>query len=155
MKRNQCMGILVLLFTGCGGGGSDPVTVFDFNGRWSGGLALVSDQCHLSVNPLNEIHTVTVMGDTVELVSTDGRTLEGSLSEEPGFEVSISDGAPFPTIDRVSYAALSEGRAYVIVSHSFSRPGGCVTEWAGEMVRFMPARRGAASVTAASARGDF
>ena len=128
--------LFLLALCSCGGGGEDETPrIPELDGTWSGTLDLILDQCFLEVNPLSEVHEVAIDGDAVSLISTDGRVLEGSATSNTSFDVSISDGQAFPTIDRITYTAISNGYAQVEVSHTLSRPGGCKTSWSGEMTR--------------------
>lgn len=133
MRRSIIL-ILVILFIGCGGGGgSDRDVIPNLEGTWRGSLSLILDQCSLAVDPLAEVHELSIEGDQVTLVAQDGRTLEGSATSGEEFEVEISDGSAFPTIDRVAYSSIVDGTAQVTVSHIYSRPGGCETTWQGTM----------------------
>ena len=126
--------LLVALFaTGCGGGDPPVPAIPNIDGTWRGNLAVVVDQCFLNINPLAAVHRVAIDGSSVTVVLADGRTLSGTATSPTRFEVQISDGLPFPTIDSAIYSDIANGRAQVEMQHSWSRPGGCSTVWSGQM----------------------
>jgi hypothetical protein len=136
--RNQLKLALLCLFFVCGGCGSEAggePKIGGLDGTWRGSLDLVIDQCSIGIDPLPELHQVSIDGDTVTLVSADGRVLHAAATSTDGFEVQISNGESFPAIDRVTYTNIQNGHASATVSHIWSRPGGCETTWSGPMNR--------------------
>lgn len=125
---------LAHVLTACGGGG-DGTELCNANGSWSGDLAVSNNQCLLDIPVLSELHQIECDGDLVVLTTRDGRELHGAMTSDDSFDVAISDAQPFPIIDRVTYSNIKDGVASVVISHTFSRPGGCETRWAGEMTR--------------------
>lgn len=134
MKKTLWIFIGIAALSGCGGGGvSGQPSIDNLEGTWRGNLSLIADLCTLNVDPLQETHEIFIDGDEVTLVSTDGRTLEGSTISDDTFEVRISDEQAFPMIDTIRYESIANGTANVSVEHVWSRPGGCNTKWAGVM----------------------
>ena len=125
--------LIALSVGGCGGGDSPAPAIPGINGTWRGNLAVVVDQCFFNINPLEAVHRVAIDGNLVTVGLPDGRTLSGTATSSTQFDAQLSDGMPFPRIDSVTYSEIANGRARVEVRHSWSRPGGCTTVWAGQM----------------------
>ena len=105
-------------------------------GTWRGNLPVIEDGCNLGVNPLKEVHHLSVDGLNVTLVSTDFRSLTGNWITTSSFATQISSQNPPYYSDTVKYNQINNNKAQVTVEHVGTGPDvACSTIWQGEMIK--------------------
>lgn len=101
----------------------------DVVGDWRGSLKVVTDECDIGVQDLNEFHSITSSGSTVSLVSTDRRILTGHWKTTSSFYTEIYTNN---NSDIIHYSNISNKKATVEIQHYGL---GCLTSWEGVMTK--------------------